>query len=154
MRRSDRQLSDQDAQSLLKKGSYGVLSAVDAQGAPYAVPVNYAYSDGRIVFHHAAGAGAIEECLAHDARACFTVVVDAQVASERFTTEYESVIVRGRVERLADEGECTAALMALIERYSPDHREKGERYVDAMASKADAFALIPDEVTGKGNIKR
>lgn len=42
IRRSDRAQSESTAVEILKKGSYGVLSTVGADGYPYGVPVNYA----------------------------------------------------------------------------------------------------------------
>ena len=51
IRRSDRAQSESTAVEILKKGSYGVLSTVGADGYPYGVPVNYVYDDVKIYFH-------------------------------------------------------------------------------------------------------
>ena len=48
MRRSERELSFEQAVEIMNSGSWGVLSTVGADGYPYGVPVNYAY-DGFFV---------------------------------------------------------------------------------------------------------
>jgi len=40
MRRKDRALSEEEAQALLDRTEYGVLSTVGGDGRPYGVPLN------------------------------------------------------------------------------------------------------------------
>ncbi|MDF2839594.1 MAG: transporter, partial [Clostridia bacterium] len=53
MRRKDRQVSQDEALDILKKGEYGILSTSDAQNIPYGVPMSYAYADKYIYLHGA-----------------------------------------------------------------------------------------------------
>lgn len=46
MRRRDRELDEAEALALLREAEWGVLATVDADGWPYAVPVNHAVVDG------------------------------------------------------------------------------------------------------------
>ena len=63
MRRSERELSFEQAVEIMNSGSWGVLSTVGADGYPYGVPVNYAYDDGKIYFHCAKNSGHKQENL-------------------------------------------------------------------------------------------
>ena len=53
VRRQDREVDEREARTILEKGQYGVLSTVDAAGAPYGVPLSYVYRDGEIYIHSA-----------------------------------------------------------------------------------------------------
>ena len=51
MRRRDRELDGAEALRLLEEAEWGVLATVDAEGWPYAVPVNHAVVDGALIIH-------------------------------------------------------------------------------------------------------
>ncbi|MGO9458030.1 MAG: pyridoxamine 5'-phosphate oxidase family protein [Acidimicrobiales bacterium] len=51
MRRKDRQLSNSEAEEVLKSGAYGVLSMVGKNGYGYGIPLNYVYKNNSIFFH-------------------------------------------------------------------------------------------------------
>jgi len=51
MRRKAQQLSEAEALDILEKGSSGVLAAAGDEDYPYAVPLSYAYCEGRLYFH-------------------------------------------------------------------------------------------------------
>lgn len=46
MRRKDRQGTREDAERILRKETFGVLSTAAMEGYPYGVPINYYYEDG------------------------------------------------------------------------------------------------------------
>ena len=43
MRRKRQQLSDEESEAILKKGTSGVLALLGDEGYPYAVPLSYVY---------------------------------------------------------------------------------------------------------------
>ena len=45
MRRSDRQLTDEETLQLFRDAEYGVLSVTDENNMPYGVPMSFALSD-------------------------------------------------------------------------------------------------------------
>lgn len=100
IRRSDRAQSESTAVEILKKGSYGVLSTVGADGYPYGVPVNYVYDDGKIYFHCAKNEGHKQENMRFSGKVSFTVVTKSDVISEKFTTGYESAVAFGIASKL------------------------------------------------------
>jgi nitroimidazol reductase NimA-like FMN-containing flavoprotein (pyridoxamine 5'-phosphate oxidase superfamily) len=51
IRLKDRVVDDEKAVEIIKKGSYGVLSTIGADGYPYGVPLNYTYFNNCICFH-------------------------------------------------------------------------------------------------------
>ncbi len=54
MRRFKQQLSVEEIERILAGGTNGILSLVDTDGAPYGVPVSYAYDgEGHIYLHSA-----------------------------------------------------------------------------------------------------
>ena len=65
MRRSRQQLSDAETIEILKRGKQGILGLNGDDGYPYAIPVNYVYSDGKIYFH-GARSGYKYDCMVRD----------------------------------------------------------------------------------------
>ena len=95
MRRSERELSFEQAVEILRNGSWGVLSTIGADGYPYGVPVNYAYDDGKIYFHCAKNSGHKQENLIFSGKVSFSVVTESEVDAEHLTTKYRSAIAFG-----------------------------------------------------------
>lgn len=53
MRRYKQELSLQESQAVLMKGTSGVLAVLGDDDYPYAVPLSYLYDGSRIIFHMA-----------------------------------------------------------------------------------------------------
>ena len=51
MRRKRQQLSEEECEVILKRGTSGVLAVSGDDGYPYAVPLSYVYDGGRLFFH-------------------------------------------------------------------------------------------------------
>ena len=147
MRRSDRQISDEAAIGILQKCEYGVLSTVNQANGPYGVPLSYVYADGSI-YCHCANAGYKLDNIAADNRVSFCVVGDKKTLPDKFTTSYESVIVFGRA-LIVDGPEKQAALLALVEKYAPDYREKGQVYAQNSSAKTTVVKIAVEHMTGK-----
>ncbi len=146
MRRTDRSLSKEEAEEILRKSQYGVLSTVCADGYPYGVPMSYAWYDGKLYFHHTVESSLLGENILGEVKACFTVVGNTQVLPAKFSTEYESVIVFGRIK---ESGDKLVGLMKLVEKFSPDYLEQGERYARASADRVKVYEFEIEQVTGK-----
>jgi nitroimidazol reductase NimA-like FMN-containing flavoprotein (pyridoxamine 5'-phosphate oxidase superfamily) len=146
MRKKERQLSEQEAWSILKAGQYGILSTVSASGQPYGVPVSFAAEGSRIYFHGTAEGGLKTENLRFQPKACFTVVGSTQVLPAKFSTKYESAIAFGTVA-LAEDPEH--GLMTLIEKYSPEYAEIGRKYVEGSLDRTNVYEMTVTEISGK-----
>ena len=147
MRRSDRQVSDNAAVGILRKCEYGVLSSFNQAGGPYGVPLSYVYADGSIYFH-CANEGYKLDNIAADNKVSFCVVGDKKTLPDKFTTSYESVIIFGRA-LIVDGPEKQAALLALVEKYAPDYREKGRVYAQNSSEKTTVVKIAVEHMTGK-----
>lgn len=153
MRRSDRSLPEAEALALLQNSEYGILAAVDPTGAPYAVPLSYAFDGERIYFHGTVEGGRKTDCIRANAQVCFTVVGETRVLPDKFSTVYHSVIAEGRAEILEDEAEKKAALRKLIDKYSPAFLEKGISYIDSAVAETAVYAVTVETISGKARKK-
>lgn len=149
MRRKNQALAPADCEALLRAGTSGVLALCGADGQPYAVPLSYVYQEGTLYFH-CARAGHKLDLLAQNPRASFCVVGQDEVAPEKYTTYYRSVVVFGTVRALTGDAEKRAAIEALARRYCPGETDAGiaaeiDRYWDELCMLA--FAI--DHMTGK-----
>lgn len=164
LRRHERQQPVEKGLELLAKAEWGVLSLVDADGAPYGVPLSFAL-DAKIApqDHHSAGADALPDlifhaaqegrkirCLAHDARAAFAVVGDTEVLPEQFSTRYLSVMACGRLHEVVDEEEKVRLLLRLTSKYSPGLDARAEAYARSAFTKTCVLRLTVENLSVKG----
>lgn len=149
MRRKDRRLSDEDTHALLARGEYGVLSLITPEGHPYGVPLSYVWTEGRAYFHCALTGRKID-ALQVNMQASFVVTDAVQaVYDKNFTTLFESAMLYGPMREVTEEAEKQAVLLALAEKYLPDHMDKAEADIAASFSKTAVYALEPDWISGK-----
>ncbi len=152
MRRSRQQLPENEAEEILKQGTSGVLSLVDENGAPYGVPLSYVYAEGKIIFH-CAPEGRKLDCISHDPRASFCVIGADEIIPERYTTHYRSVIVRGRMEVVAEREEKLRLVALLAEKYRPGFPDAARQSAACCLDQMNVCVLLPDEITGKESLE-
>lgn len=147
LRRLDRGLSPQDTEQLLLQGEYGVLSTVDPQGQPYAIPLSYAFRDGSIYVHCALSGHKLDN-LATNPRVCFCVVGRTELLPAEFATRYESVLAFGTASEIDGE-ERINALRWLLEKYSPDFLAEGDIYIEQQQAATRVIKINIDQLSGK-----
>ncbi len=147
IRRKDREISPEEAETILATAEYGVLSTVSAEGQPYGVPLSFCILDGHIYFHCAMEGQKLDH-LKHNNAVSFCVVGRTEVLPAKFSTKYESAIAFGSAEEVFEE-EKQGALEALVRKYSPDHIESGAKYIDALTYKTRVFRIVIDHLSGK-----
>ncbi|MEG2072311.1 MAG: pyridoxamine 5'-phosphate oxidase family protein, partial [Oscillospiraceae bacterium] len=118
MRRMKQEMSKEDTQRVLERCSAGVLAVSDENGYPYALPMSYAYCEGKIYFHGAKQGHKIDAIMKND-KVSFCVIDKDEVVPEKFTTIYRSVIAFGRARILENDAERRSALEKITEKYSP-----------------------------------
>ena len=118
MRRGRQALSEDACGEILARGTSGVLAVRGDEGWPYAVPLSYVYSAGRVWFH-CAPAGHKLDALRREEKASFCVIDRDEIVKEKFTTYFRSVILFGRVRVLEDDAEKRAALLKTLR--LPEH---------------------------------
>lgn len=149
MRRKLQQLAPEEAEAVLERGRYGVLALRGDEDWPYAVPISYAYADGKLYFHCAV-TGHKLDAMSGDDRASFCVVDHNEPHPEKYTTYYRSVIAFGRTRILKDGGERRAALERIAEKYGPDGDGEGrEKEIDSTIARACLVEFTIEHLTGK-----
>jgi len=108
MRRKRQQLSQEESIDILRKATSGTLALLGDHNYPYAVPISYVYSDGKLFFHSALSGHKVDAIRNHD-KASFCVIEQDQVQPKEFTTYFRSVIAFGRTHIIEDEKEKMAA---------------------------------------------
>jgi hypothetical protein len=148
MRRKAQQLSNEEAIQILTSCTSGVLALSGDDGYPYALPLSYAYEDGKLFFHFAPEGHKIDAIKKND-KASFCVTHTDEVIQAAFTTRYRSVIVFGRARILTDDSEKRHALECLVEKYSPDFITEGAASIERNWDKFCAGELRIEHMTGK-----
>lgn len=151
MRRKRQMLSNEESIAILEKGTNGTLALYGDDGYPYAVPISYVYSDGKIFFHSAMSGHKVDAIMGND-KVSFCVVERDDIKPAEFTTYFRSVIVFGRARILDNEAEKLAALRLLSDKYSPD--EPGtEDEISRGFSHLLMIAIDIEHMTGKESIE-
>lgn len=148
MRRNKQQLSEAEAIEILQSCTSGVLAVSGDDDYPYAVPLNYAYRDGKLYFHLARAGHKLEAIQKHD-KVSFCVINTDEVVPETFSTNYRSVIVFGRARILTDDAEKKFGLECLVEKYSPDYVEKGQSEIKREWNRVCVVEVAIEHMTGK-----
>ncbi len=152
VRRRDRLLDEEAARKLLRRGEYGVLSMVDEEGGGYGIPLSYVWDGTEHIYVHCAPEGRKLRCLDLRPEVSFCVVGETRVCPSKFTTAYESIVVRARAVRgLADE-ERWRALRLLLEKYAPADCETGMHYAGKSFARTEILRLEILSVSGKCKI--
>lgn len=148
VRRQNRLLDECRAMELLAEGEYGVLSMVGEQGG-YGVPLNYVWDGGDSIYFHCALVGEKLEYVRCNPNVSFTVVGYTRVQPKQFTTEYESILVRGIVRELDCEELKMSALELILDKYSPNDKEMGMKYARNALAKTAILCLEIQSMSGK-----
>ena len=147
IRRSDREITFQDARDILDNAEYGILSTVGKDGQPYGVPLSYVYKNDRIYFHCALSGHKLDN-IEHSAKVSFCVVGSTKVLPNKFATEYESALVFG-VASEVKEAERHDVLLWLLEKYCPDFIEEGKIYIEQKDKATKVFKIEINNISGK-----
>ena len=154
MRRKDRAMPPEEAWQLLKTAEYGVLSTAGADGQPYGVPLSFVVV-GQALYFHCALQGQKIDNLAHEPRASFCVVGKTQpVYDNSFTTNFESAVACGSIAKVEEPRERNDALLALCEKYLPQHMDKAPGEIAHSGAVTAVYKMTLDHVTGKARRPR
>lgn len=148
MRLKREKMTEEDCIAILEKGTSGVLAVLEPDGYPYAVPLSYAYCDGKIYFH-GTQTGLKMDALRHCDKVSFCVIAKDQVVPEEYTTYFKSVIAFGRARILTDTEEKKQALIHLGEKYSSAYREGYTEEIEEKLSVVGAIEITVEHMTGK-----
>lgn len=153
MRRFKQELSQEMCSSILKDRSWGVLAVAGDDGYPYAVPLCYAYSDGKIYFH-CARSGHKNDALKREPKASFCVVDSDEIVPEEYTSHFRSVIVFGRVHEVDDDKVRREVIERIALKFHPhDTAEHRNAAIDKQFRPMCIMEMEIDHMSGKEAIE-
>jgi uncharacterized protein len=152
MRRKKQLLPEAETTAMLESCTSGVLAVHGDDDYPYAVPLSFAYEDGKLFFHSAV-AGHKLDALEHSDKASFCVIAADDIVPSKFTTHFRSVVVFGRASVVADDAEKRHALRLLAEKYSPDYLDTADSEIDGDWKRVCVIELAIEHMTGKASIE-
>jgi Predicted flavin-nucleotide-binding protein len=148
MRRIRQLLSEKETEEILRSGQTGVLGVNGDNGYPYTVPVNYAFEDGKIYFH-CAGAGHKWDAIHKSSKVSFCIIDRDEIAPEKFTTLFQSVVVFGNASVVEDAATKRHALELMVQKYTPDYSEEGAAEIEKAWQAVHVVAVTIEQATGK-----
>lgn len=148
MRRKKQLLSQAETIEILQTCTSGVLAVSGDEGYPYAVPLSYAYEDGKLYFHMAKDGHKLDGIVRND-KVSFCVIQQDQVMPQTFTTHYRSAIVFGQARILTEDTDKRHALECLAQKYSPDLPEQGQAEIEMDWNRVLAVELVIEHMSGK-----
>ncbi|MBW9144011.1 pyridoxamine 5'-phosphate oxidase family protein [Clostridium sp. CM028] len=152
MRRKKQLLSKEETIEILQECTSGVLGVTGDDDYPYTVPVSYAYKDGKLFFHGAKEGHKIDSIKRND-KVTFCVIEKDEVIQKTFTTHFRSVSVFGRARILTEDDERRYAIESLVEKYSPDYIEEGQREIESEWNRVCLLEIKIEHITGKAAIE-
>lgn len=147
MRRIEKLSSVDKAEEILLNSEYGVLSTIGENGYPYGVPLNYVYMNNSIYFHSAMEGHKIDN-IKFNSKVSFSVVAYSEIIPNKFETYYDSVTCFGDAQQVEGE-EKELALRKIIEKYSKEFIESGEKYISNSKNKTTVIKINIHHMTGK-----
>lgn len=148
IRKKQQELSEAETIEILNTCTSGVLAVSGDEDYPYAVPLSYAYKDGKLYFHSAKTGHKLDSILRNE-KVSFCAIQMDQVMPETFTTHYRSAIVFGKARILTDDSEKKHALECLVEKYSPDFKPQGQKEIVREWNNVSVFEVNIEHMTGK-----
>jgi hypothetical protein len=148
VRRQDRLLDYDEAITLLINGEYGVLSINSEKGA-YGIPLSYVWDGEDIIYFHCAYEGEKLRLLEVNPNVSFCIVGKTNVVSNKFTTGYESIILKGSIVKDLSEDEREKALESILDKYSPNDKVLGMQYSKKSFHRTNVIKLMIETFSGK-----
>ena len=148
MRRKDRAVKRETAVEFLKRCEWGTLAIIDAQGKPYAVPMNFCLWNEQIYFHCAQSGHKIANIEANR-QVCFVAVATAVTLPELLSTHYQSTVVHGTLFHVVDPHEKQQVLLEFLRKFTEFSDDKSREVVNARLDEPEVYCLHPEHITGK-----
>lgn len=148
MRRNRQELSQDICRQILTTGKQGILAVSGDNNYPYAVPVNYVYYQDKIYIHSALTGHKIDAIRKCD-KVSFCIIDKDDVIPEKFTTNFRSVIIFGRVKLITDEKLKYDSLKALADKYAPQYEQEGIEEINSAFKRTAIIEITIEYMTGK-----
>lgn len=170
MRRKDREMDREFGIEVIDKSKYGVLSMIAEGDEPYGLPLSIV-RDGEYLYFHSAMDGRKVKTLVKNPNVSVVFVGEIripenyteeelrEIAEDRskaalfiskvFTTEYESAVVKGRVELVEDEQEKIRAMRLICEKHTPTKMDYFDMAIGAGLKRTNVYRIEMEEIKAK-----
>ena len=151
MRRKRQQLPEQESIDILKGATSGTLALTGHDGYPYAVPISYVYSEGKLYFHSAMSGHKIDAI-----RSCDKVsycVYDSGHTEGDWALHFRSVIVFGRAEIVNDHQKALEISRKLSYRFTSDDTYI-ENEIRTSGPRVLVFSIEIEHMCGKRVVEK
>lgn len=148
MRRKNQYLPEEECIEILENASNGIMAVSGDGDYPYAVPLNYVYDDGKLIFHCAKTGHKIDAIKKND-KVSFTVIGDDKVVPELYATNFRSVIVFGRAKIVEDMDEKIRLTKLIAQKYRPGFEAEMQREIDSELQALCVICIEIEHMTGK-----
>jgi nitroimidazol reductase NimA-like FMN-containing flavoprotein (pyridoxamine 5'-phosphate oxidase superfamily) len=149
MRLEENMTSNEEAVEMLQKAANGVLAVLGDEDYPYAVPLSFAYADGKIYFHGTSAVSHKIEAIRKHPKVSFCVITQDNILPEKFNTLYKSVIAFGKARVLTDPKEIEQGILTIVKKYAGGYMESGRKYMNAEAGNFCVVEIDIEHMTGK-----
>lgn len=169
MRRKDREMGEEFALAVIDKARFGVMSLVGDETA-YGIPLSIARI-GKKLYFHSAKAGKKVELITKNPKVHISFVGEhhlptafdkeavaemasepekfAQLTSKIFTTEFESAMVLGNIQKLDNDDEKIEGLRAICEKFTPQWMDYFNKAIASGLKATDVYVIDIEELTAK-----
>ncbi|MGN1136022.1 MAG: pyridoxamine 5'-phosphate oxidase family protein [Oscillospiraceae bacterium] len=148
MRRKDREKDKAFAESIADKCEWAVISMITPDNKPYCIPITIVREDSKIYFH-SAKEGFKTDCLKNDPSVCISCVGDTCRQTDRFTTLFESAVIRGTASEVTSDEEKIHALKILCERHTPANMADFDSAIERSLARTAVWRIDIEDITGK-----
>ena len=149
VRRQDKLMDEHAATGLLMNSEYGILSLTDKNGNAYGIPVNYVWDGHDAIYIHCAPEGRKLRCIASNPQVSFCVIGRTHLIPNKFTTEYESIVLSGTARINLTDDEKMQALRCILSKFSPEDKVVGEKYARNSFHRVEIIRIDITEWSGK-----
>ncbi|MFI3213646.1 MAG: pyridoxamine 5'-phosphate oxidase family protein [Eubacteriales bacterium] len=150
IRRLNKQIMNrEEVIQMLETATNGVLAVAGDDEYPYAVPLSFAYADGKIYFHSTTATSHKMDAIKKNPKVSFCVVTQDHIIPDDFNTLYKSAIAFGIARVLTDEQEIMKGILAITRKYSGEYIEKGKEHIEKYRGKFCVVEIEIEHLTGK-----
>ena len=150
MRRFKQELSAEETEGIFINGTTGILAVLGDDDYPYAVPVNYLYREGKIIFHGAAAGPKFDAMMRND-KVSFCVISRDEIVPDKVTDYFRSAVAFGKVHTIEEPEEKMKAAHDLGRKYAPEEAVQAD--IDRSYRNVVMFEITIEHMTGKEAIE-
>lgn len=144
-------LDESEKRALLERGKYITIALCRGE-EPYIVTLSYGLDrESGCLYFHCANKGHKLDFIRGNPRACATLIRDNGYLETRCDHDYETLVLRGRMEIVSDLAEKKRGLKVLLEHLENDPKPIFERNIkdDRSYDGVTILRLTPESVIGK-----